>query len=84
METLETLRITPDYRHAGKFQFVTGYTGGGAEMCKHLTFDEVAERLANKHGDGELVDDGVDLIWMQPDDVATSNRMGDSLACSSL
>ena len=81
---LETLRISPDYRNAGKFQFVTGYTGGGAEMCVHLTFEEVAKRLAKKHGDGELVDDGVDLIWMQPDDVATRKRMEDSLACSSL
>ena len=81
---LETLRLTPDYRNNGKYQFVTGYTGGGAEMCAHLTFEEVTKQLANKYGDGELVDDGTDLIWMQPDEVATDKRMEDSLACSSL
>jgi len=60
----ELTRITPDYRNNGKYQFVTGYTGGfTAEMCVHLDFDEVKERLQAKYGkDTVLVDDGTDLI----------------------
>lgn len=81
---LETLRVTPDYRNNGKYQFATGYTGGGAEMCVHLGFEEVAERLTVRHGPGTLVDDGTDLIWMQPDKIATEKHEADSFNCSSL
>ena len=60
----ELTRITPNYRNNGKYQFVTGYTGGfAAEMCIHLTFDEIKERLQEKYGkDTLLVDNGTDLI----------------------
>lgn len=56
----------PDYRNNGKYQFVVGYTGGGAEECVHLDRDEIARRLGERHGPGTLVDDGVDLWWEQP------------------
>jgi hypothetical protein len=56
--------LTPDYRNNGKFQFVTGYCGGfGAEICAHLTWAEVEERLTELHGPGILTDDGTDLTW---------------------
>lgn len=61
------IRITPDYRNDtehGQYQFVTGYTGGfAAPECVHLTFDEIAKRMREQHGDGWLEDDGKDLIW---------------------
>jgi len=45
----------PDYRNNGKLQFVTGWTGGGAEMCIHLTFEEYEQDLRNQAGPGRLV-----------------------------
>lgn len=54
---------TPSGRNLGKYQFITGYTGGGAEMCAHLSADEVCARLVEKLGPGELIDDGIDLWW---------------------
>lgn len=55
----------PDGRNNGQYQFVTGYTGGGAEACVHLTAEQIAERCRQRHGlpPGELVDDGTDLWW---------------------
>ncbi len=62
------IHITPDYRNNGKFQFVTGYTGGfAAPMCVHLTWEEIEERLTKNHGSGVLTDDGTDLIWTLDD-----------------
>ncbi len=84
MAKIERLRFKPDHRNNGAFQFVTGYTGGGAEMCVHLRQDEVAERLAKKHGPGELVDDGTELIWMQEEEVAVPELAAESMECSSL
>lgn len=81
---VETIRIQPDYRNLGKYQFVTGYTGGGAEKCVHLTFAEIAARLRERHGDGRLVDDGTDLIWMQPAGIEIPKLADESLTCSSL
>ena len=81
---VETMRFQPDYRLLGRYQFVTGYTGGGAEMCVHLTFVEIAARLRERHGDGRLVDDGTDLIWLQPADVGIPKLANESLTCSSL
>lgn len=57
----------PNHRHDGKYQFVKGYTAGGAEMCVHLTTEEISKRLRAKVGPGTLVDDGIDLWWEQPD-----------------
>jgi hypothetical protein len=62
----ETVRLPvqrPDYRNNGKYQFVMGYTAGGAEECVHLTRDEICGRLTTRAGPGVLVDDGVDLWW---------------------
>lgn len=56
---------TPDHRNNGAYQFVTGWTGGGAEMCVHLTAADIAERVCKKLGFGRLVDDGVHLWWEQ-------------------
>lgn len=81
---IETVRITPDYRNLGKYQFITGYTGGGAEMCIHLIFDEVVTRLRANHGDGRLIDGGTDLIWMQPTEIGIPKLAEESLTCSSL
>ena len=81
---VETVRITPDYRNLCKFQFVTGWTGGGAEMCAHLTVSEVIERLEENHGKGELVDDGTDLIWMQHESIGIPKLQAESLMSSSL
>lgn len=53
----------PDYRNNGKYQFVTGYTGGGAEACVHLSAEEIAERMTAQAGSGKLLDDGVNLWW---------------------
>ena len=53
----------PDYRLNGKYQFIKGWTGGGAAMCLHLTKEEIIERLTTILGPGELVDDGEDLWW---------------------
>ncbi len=54
----------PGYRNDGKYQFVVGYTGGFcAEMCVHLSFEEVSKRAEEKIGKGTLIDDGVDLWW---------------------
>jgi hypothetical protein len=56
----------PEYRNNGEYQFVKGYTGGGAEMCVHLNRDQISSRCEQKLGPGTLVDDGVDLWWEQP------------------
>ena len=61
----KTLIERPSYRLNGSYQFVKGYTGGGAECCAHLTPDEVAKRCIEKVGEGRLEDDGVDLWWVQ-------------------
>jgi len=45
----------PDYRNNGKLQFVTGWTGGGAEMCIHLTFEEYEKDIASQAPPGRLV-----------------------------
>lgn len=81
---IATIRFAPDYRNLGNYQFVTGWTGGGAEMCVHLTFEEISKRLRAKHGDGRLVDDGTDLIWMQPIDTGLPKLVDQSLVCSEL
>lgn len=55
----------PDYRNDGRLQFVTGWTGGGAEMCVHLTRKEYADRIEARRGCGTLVEkDGV--FYWQP------------------
>lgn len=61
----ELYRCTPDGRFNGQYQFVTGYTGGGAEMCAHLAFETIQDRLRKSFGDqnGTLADDGTDLIF---------------------
>ena len=84
MSTVERVRIRPDYRNNGMFQFVTGYTGGGAVACAHLSRDQIVGRLTIKHGPGELVDDGTDLIWMQAGEIATPALAAESLECSEL
>lgn len=81
---VETVRITPDYRNLGKYQFVTGWTGGGAEMCTHLTFEQVMQRFKAKHGPGKLEDDGTDLVWLQDEVIGIPKLAGDSLDCSGL
>lgn len=53
----------PSYRNNGKYQFVKGWTPGGAEMCAHLSFDEIAEQLKAQAGPGKLIDDGENLWW---------------------
>lgn len=56
----------PDHRNITKFgiyQFVVGWTGGGAEMCQHYSKAEIEEGQRSLHGKGVLVDDGVDLWW---------------------
>lgn len=45
----------PDYRNNGMFQFVIGWTGGGAEMCVHLTFEEYEKNIGEKAPPGRLV-----------------------------
>lgn len=53
----------PDYRNHGKFQFITGTTGGGAEACQHMTRAEYAEACEKRVGPGRLVEiDGV-FFW---------------------
>ena len=84
MSKIERTRFRPDYRNNGMFQFITGYTGGGAVACAHLTRAEIVERLWEKHGPGELVDDGTDLIWMQAGEIATPALAAESLECSAL
>lgn len=53
----------PDYRNKtehGDYQFVTGCTGGGAEMCVHLTHEAWEKHCASKCGPGKLIEeDGV-------------------------
>lgn len=53
----------PSYRNNGEYQFVVGYTGGGAEECVHLSAVEITRRLTESAGPGKLIDDGVDLWW---------------------
>lgn len=49
----------------GVLVFVVGYSGSGAEMCKHLTLDEYKRRATEKIGSGELeVVDGK-YFWVQ-------------------
>ena len=55
----------PSYRYNRNYQFITGYTGGGAEECVHLSKEEISFRLAKQSGPGELYDDGINLWWMQ-------------------
>lgn len=54
----------PVARNNGKYQFCTGYTGGGAMMCEHLTKEEIEKRLEEQAGPGRLEDDGKDLWWI--------------------
>jgi hypothetical protein len=84
MAKIERWRFKPDYRNNGAFQFVTGYTGGGAEMCVHLRRDEIAEKLAKEYGPGELVDNGTYLSWLQDEDIAVPALADESMECSSL
>jgi hypothetical protein len=56
-------QLRPDYRNNGKYQFITGYSGSGATICVHLSAEELSERLAVKHGEGKLIDDGDSLWW---------------------
>lgn len=56
----------PDYRNNGKLQFVTGYTGGGASMCVHMTREEYETRLAAKLGKGKLVEVADEFFWELP------------------
>lgn len=56
----------PDHRLNGKFQFVVGWTGGGAEECKHLTKEQIETFATGAHGPGKLIDDG-ELWWEIPD-----------------
>jgi hypothetical protein len=69
----------PDHRNNGKYQFVTGYTGGGAEMCVHLGLEEIAERCRAKLGPGTLIDDGIDLWWDQSPVEPTMDRNPDAV-----
>lgn len=64
----EIARYTPDYRNNGQYQFVTGFSGSGAEMCAHLTLEVIEQRLRERYElpDGVLVDDGKDLIFIRP------------------
>jgi hypothetical protein len=55
----------PGHRNHGEYQFVKGYTGGGAEECVHLSAEQVAQRCRDKVGAGRLIDDGLDLWWEQ-------------------
>lgn len=68
LQQIEVVRVSPDYRNNGQFQFVTGYTGGfAAPMCVHLSFEEVEERLQRTSGEARsrLIDDGSDLILIR-------------------
>lgn len=56
----------PDYRNDGKYQFITGYTGGfGGVACVHLDAKEISRRCEAANGTGILLDDGVDLWWQK-------------------
>ena len=55
------IKLKPDYRNnteRGQYQFIVGYGHFGAHECVHLTFDEIANRMREKHGPGTLKDDG--------------------------
>ncbi len=66
LDNFNRLRLErPDHRNNGKYQFVKGWTGGGAEACVHLTSEEIAERCARMVGPGTLEDDGIDLWWVK-------------------
>lgn len=45
------------------YVFVKGWTGGGAEMCSHMTAEEVRQDIEKKLGPGKLMDDGTNLWW---------------------
>lgn len=64
----QLLLAKPDYRNDGKYQFVVGYTGGGAEECIHLSKEEIEKRMTKKFGKGILVDDGENLFWETDND----------------
>lgn len=64
-QIIRTFVDRPDYRNNGQYQFVKGYTGGGAQMCAHLTAEVISERCNNLVGPGTLVDDGENLWWEQ-------------------
>lgn len=53
----------PDYRNNGKYQFVRGYAGSGAEMCDHVSLMDIVYQMTERCGPGKLIDDGVDLWW---------------------
>lgn len=55
----------PDYRNDGKYQYVRGWTGGGAEVCDHLSAEDIGKQMEAKLGPGKFVDDGDDLWWDQ-------------------
>jgi hypothetical protein len=63
---------TPDNRLNGQYQFVKGWTGGGAEMCAHMTPDEYKLRVREKLGDGELVEHEGKFYWHQTPITLTS------------
>jgi hypothetical protein len=67
---IETVRLHPEYRNDGKYQFLVGWTAGGAEMYRHLTLEQLTTQLTAELGSGRLVDDGTYLIWMQPEETA--------------
>jgi hypothetical protein len=59
----DTVKLTPDFRNDGKYQFIIGRTGWGNPECVHLTFQEIEARLVDKYGPGTLTDDGERLIF---------------------
>lgn len=56
----------PDFRNHGRLQFITGYMGGGATSCVHLTREEYAERIRAKIGKGKLVEQEGVFFWELP------------------
>lgn len=67
----------PSYRLNGQYQFVVGYTGGGAEECVHLTMQEITERAIAKLGPGSVADDGVDLWWTADNSTSSGHKHGE-------
>lgn len=66
---------TPEMRHEdGSYYFVHGYSGWGNPYGSHLSPNQISDKLTEKAGPGELVDDGTRLWW----DTSSQPAAGDA------
>jgi hypothetical protein len=55
----------PHGRKQGRYQFLKGWNEDGSANCIDVTPQALADHLFSLEGNGNLLDDGVNLWWVQ-------------------